>query len=698
MKRKLESSLNFFLIVMIVSTLLVTININVAQGISRNNENFYQAEVEQNNIDLLNFFDVNDFTNTSHEITVSREIIGNPYGYTTSYTKIHLHLSENASQLINAFNYTIPSHELLDTKYLEIYSLNDTNIESTEVLSTIKKNESTTFVVKIPSVEKNQFLSIIIKMDHLNAITFEEKAKLESSTFPYQFNLSFLPLISFPITSYNLQWKVGDDIEVNVENDSIQPTRDAFTGDFSEDTSYGLVFENITELSTINRSLLNQSEYGNYNLTALQNRPFIPAYIPTQATNFKSYLSFAYFQKANTKIEFTELKSVVTVSEWGYVTTSHEITLHNIGIKSGSSLSTALGGSSFPITFYLPESARKIGLHDNYGNLTPSISLDSVLSKKILRINPLGQDQNCPRIQIEQDARYNLYLSYREEVSDLIKDVGGGKTQLRIPLAMNFNWTIQRFEFNLLLPHGSSYNRTSIINSIEQKALRESTHNSSIRKNELLGIFDKTGFKIIFKDLTPLSNQYLNIDFRLSFLYFVNTPLSICILFLLLGIAYTIVRNLSFGFKPKRITLEEIPLDLIKEFVKAYEEKTAIREQILRLDRKRKSKKINQREYEQTRIILGNRQKEIDRSIVSVSKKLAEKEPRYRISMRSIEVAEANREDILQNIESLELKKTQGRIGKEAYAKLKLNYDKQLRKANNEVDKVLIDLRSLLSK
>ena len=141
MKRKLESSLNFFLIVMIVSTLLVTININVAQGISRNTENFYQTEVEQNNIDLLNFFDVNDFTNTSHEITVSREIIGNPYGYTTSYTKIHLHLSENASQLINAFNYTIPSHELLDTKYLEIYSLNDTNIESTEVLSTIKKNE-----------------------------------------------------------------------------------------------------------------------------------------------------------------------------------------------------------------------------------------------------------------------------------------------------------------------------------------------------------------------------------------------------------------------------------------------------------------------------------------------------------------------------------------------------------------------------
>ena len=118
----------------------------------------------------------------------------------------------------------------------------------------------------------------------------------------------------------------------------------------------------------------------------------------------------------------------------------------------------------------------------------------------------------------------------------------------------------------------------------------------------------------------------------------------------------------------------------------------------MRLDRKRKSRKISAREYEQTRNILRNRQQGVDRSIVTISKKLAEEGPRYRVSMRSIEVAEANREDILINIESLERKKTQGRIGKDAYTKLKINYDKQLRKANNEVDKVLIDLRSLLTK
>ena len=264
--------------------------------------------------------------------------------------------------------------------------------------------------------------------------------------------------------------------------------------------------------------------------------------------------------------------------------------------------------------------------------------------------------------------------------------------------SLNYNWTIQRFEFNLLLPYGSGYNLTSITTGIESRISRESTFNSSTRERTLLGIFDQTSLEIGFENLTPLSNRNLSIEFNFSLFNFLQIPLSICILFFLLGIAYIFIRNISFGFRPKRTALEEIPLDLIKDFVKTYEEKTAIREQILRLDRKRKSRNISKREYEQTLIILRNRQQGIDRSIVSISKKLAEEGPRYRISMRSIEVAEANREDILQNIESLERKKTQGRIGKEAYTRLKINYDKQLRKANNEVDKVLIDLRSLLTK
>ncbi|UCE13660.1 MAG: hypothetical protein JSV04_00445 [Candidatus Heimdallarchaeota archaeon] len=699
MKRILGSILNFILLVMVFSTLFIAINFNTAYGVSGIHGSYSPHETDLNGFELLEFFDTSDFSNISHQINVSRLITGNQYGYTASYTTIHLSLLDNATQAINAFNFTVPNHERQATKFFRIYSSNDTETDSTEVLATIEKNDSTVFVVKIPQISQNQDLTINIEMDHLNAISFEEDAQLQTSTFPYLFNLSFLPLISFPITSYQLEWRVGEDYEGNdirffLDNDSVQPTFDEISGNFSQD-DYSMVFENITELQTINRSLLNTPDFGNYNLTSLENRNFIPAHVPALTSNLTSYLSFNYRQQENTKIEFTKLKSVVTVSEWGSVTTKHEITLLNNGMQSGDDLSTVIGikaplGVSPEITFLVPPTAGKIGVRDKYGNLTPQVTLKSILNKKMVEI--------VPRIQIEPGESYDLDLSYQEQISDVVKDIGGGKVQLLIPLSMNFNWTIHQFEFNLLLPHGSSYNLTSVVGILENKISRDASNISTTRERELLGIFDKTGPRVILEDLTPLSNQYMEITFSPFPLYFIQTPLSICILFLILGLAYTLIRNLSFGLKPKRLILEEIPIDLIKEFVKAYEEKTALREQVLRLDRKRKSRKINAREYEQTQKILRNQQQRNDRTIVTASRKLAEESPRYRISMRSIEVAEANREDILQNIESLERKKSQGRIGKEAYAKLKLNYDKQLRKANNEVDKVLIDLRSLLTK
>ncbi|MFX1505452.1 MAG: hypothetical protein ACFFDC_04975 [Promethearchaeota archaeon] len=688
MKKKLESSLDVFLIVMIVSTIFVAMNHNIDNGSSSINGNYLKNNIKQIDLSSLDFFDISTFTNTSHQINVSRVITANEYGYTTSRTEITLHNS--VSQPIDAFNYSIPSHEFADTKFLRVYSPNKTDSDSM-VLTQITQNDSVLLVIKFPSVENNQRVSIIIEMDHPNAVTFDEDARLDESARPYQFNLSFLPLISIPITYYELEWKVGQDIDVKVENDSIRPTNDFFKGNFPENTSYGLNFRNITGLSTIDQLSLNHSKYGDYNLTALENLDFIPAYIPTLSTNFSSYLSFEYYQRENTKIEFTELKTVVSVSEWGYVTTTHDFELRNIGIKSGASLSTALGGPTFPvITLYLPVSAQKIGFRDNYGNITPSVSSDPVLNKKLVEISP--------RVQIERQEKYDIQISYREQITDVMNDLGNGKVQLYTPLSLGFNWTIQRFEWNLLLPSGSRYNITSITNDVETSISRASSYNSSIRDRTLLGIFDKTGLELGFENLTPLSNHYISIEFNFSLVNFIQVPLSICIFFLLVGLGYILVRNFSFGLKPKRIAIEEIPLDLIKDFVKTYEEKTAIREQILRLDRKRKSRNISAREYEQTRLILRNRQQGIDRSIVTISKKLSEEGPRYRVSMRSIEVAEANREDILINIESLERKKTQGRIGKDAYAKLKINYDKQLRKANNEVDKVLIDLRSLLTK
>lgn len=691
MKKIMKSSLRLSLFTLIIITTLLVVDFQTNLGMANHNSKSTNQPLMKVNDIELEYFDISDFTNNSHQIGVSKYITANEYGYTSSRTEIDI--DNNATKAFNALNFTLPTAEFLDSKFIKIYSTNDTeeNGTSWEVVS---GNTTTLIIIQFPTVDVGEKITIIVEMDHPNAIFFEEDAVLLESTYPYKFNLSFMPLISLPITNFNLEWNIGEGIEVRVKNESIQPTDEDFTGIFEHKTTL-LKFEDVQELQTINRDLLNQSIYGGYNLNALSELSFIPAYKQVLAENLTLFLSFDYFQTGATFMEFSSLKTTIEISEWGTVYTTQEIVVKNIGIQSGPLYSTAIGGTTFQtLTFNVPGTASNIGLTDNYGNITPvvtpDISLESVIVKNTIEFRP--------RIQIEQNGEYHLYLSYQELSEDIVESVGGGKLRIKTAPSMNFNWTIQQFELDLLFPSGSSISLEDIQQETKESTLRDPVSISSIQKGEFLGLFNKVGYSLTFEEFTPLSNIHMTIEFGVSPFYHLHTPIALSVFFLAIGLIYAVIRNFTFGIKPKKFLLDEIPLDLIKNFVKSYEEKTALREQLLRLDRKRKSKNINAREYEQTRIILRNQQRTTDRNLVTVSRKLSDDSASFRASMRSIEVAEASREDYLINIESLEKKKSQGRIGKEAYARLKIDYDKKLKKSNNSIDKVLIELRNLLTK
>ncbi len=687
MKKILGNGLRFLLLALVITSTFLIAETQADTGEANSTTDSVNSDIINLDVTNLMYFNITEFTNTSHLINVDRTITANQYGYTSSKTEIQI--SSNGTSEINALNYTLPTLEYNESKYFRLYSKNDTEIENT-TYDFYMGNETTEFVIQFPTVGFEEQVTLIMEMDHPNAITYDEKEELLEGEYPYHFNLSFLPLITIPITSFNLDWRVGADVSMKINNDTLSPTKANFTGAVELESTV-LKYEDIQELTSINRELLNRSEFGSYNLTALSNRNFIPAYRQNIAENMTDILIFDYYQVGGTFMTFTSLVTTIEVSEWGTVYTKQAITLKNIGLQSGPILSTALGGITFPtLTFNAPNSARKIGITDNYGNITPLVNEDTVTQKKTIEFKP--------RIQIEQGAEYHILLTYIQPSTKVLNNLGGGKVQLRTDLSVSFNCTVQNYELEILFPFGSSLNKDKISEAAYESSLRNPVSVVSIQKTQFLGIFNSRGYRFTFEELTPLSNNQLKIEYGLSPLNQLYTPLSFSIFFLLIGLAYALIRNLSFGYKPSKLALDEIPLDLIKSFVKSYEEKTAIREQILRLDRKRKSKNISAREYEQTKIILRNQQQQNDRTIVSVSRKLAEDNPRIRLSMRSIEVAEASREDYLLNIESLEKKKTQGRIGKEAYAKLKIDYDNKLRKANNEIDKVLIELRNLLTK
>ena len=687
MKKIIKSSLRLSLFTLIIITTLLVVDFQTNLIMANNNSKSTDQPVMKVEDVELEFFDISDFTNTSHQIGVNKYITANQYGYTSSRTEIDI--VNNATKSINAFNFTLPTIEYNDSKYINIYSTNDTDDNSTS-WDVVLGSTTTVLIIQFPTVDVGEKIQIVIEMDHPSAISFEEDAVLAEETYPYKFNLSFMPLISLPITNFNLEWKIGAGIEISVKNETIHPSTVNFTGDIVQEPTF-LKFEDVQEITNINRDLLNQSIYGGYNLTALSELSFIPAYKQSMAENFTLFLNLDYFQFAATFITFSSLKTTIEISEWGTVYTTQEIAVKNVGVQSGGVLSTAIGGPTFPtLSFNIPETSNNIGLTDNYGNLTPVVSTDSVIQKRLIEFKP--------RVQIEQNAEYHLYLSYQQSSADIIESLGGGKLRLTTDPSMNFNWIIKRLEVKLLFPSGSSISLEGIQQETKHSTLRDPVSTSSVQKAEFLRLFNKVGYSLVFQELTPLSNNQMTIEFGVTPFYQLHTPIALSIFFLALGIIYAVIRNFSFGIKTKKFLSDEIPLELIKNFVRSYEEKTALREQLLRLDRKRKSKNVSAREFEQTRIILRNQQRKIDRTLVLVSQKLSDEGARFRVSMRSIEIAEASREDYLMNIESLEKKKTQGRIGKEAYARLKIEYDKKLRKTNNSIDKVLIELRNLLTK
>ncbi|MHA1167050.1 MAG: hypothetical protein ACTSRU_04450, partial [Candidatus Hodarchaeales archaeon] len=95
--------------------------------------------------------------------------------------------------------------------------------------------------------------------------------------------------------------------------------------------------------------------------------------------------------------------------------------------------------------------------------------------------------------------------------------------------------------------------------------------------------------------------------------------------------------------------------------------------------------------------IYNNKQIDIDRQLVHSTKELSKIGTRYRDACRNIQLAESEREDIIKNLENLEKRKKASRIDRETYIRLQRQYEKRLKRSNSTIDKVLIDLRSMLT-
>jgi chromosome segregation ATPase len=170
------------------------------------------------------------------------------------------------------------------------------------------------------------------------------------------------------------------------------------------------------------------------------------------------------------------------------------------------------------------------------------------------------------------------------------------------------------------------------------------------------------------------------------------------VFFLIIGIVLVAVRATSYRLTPVVGSIkekEDVPFDLVEGFVRFYQEKTAIRQRMNDLDSKRG--RLKKGDYDKQKQTLESKATNTDRDLMKYTQTLSDKGGRYREAVRQIEIAEATLDDILRNITDLNKKKRQKRIRSEIHARLLDDYTKKLKRANTTIERVLVDLRSLLT-
>ncbi|MHA2299286.1 MAG: hypothetical protein ACXAEU_19970 [Candidatus Hodarchaeales archaeon] len=625
-------------------------------------------------------FDLLDFSNET-VFNVTKRIIVNEWGYTIVNTTMSI--SNNGNSTFNYFDITVPLFEW--EKY--DHTLVTPSEIKTETPLIDNSAETVTWAFQTPDIEPstNYTFSIVAGSNSLAYI--RPGVEQSDTTFPIRFKVAALPWFSVPINNLEIQAEfVAPVAGATFDNTSIMMANN-LTDETPEEIHSDHYKLSLTELDTIDFDSLSDSSNGGYDTDELSSQgieAFIPAYTPSLASNMTSIVEIDYRDgDGRAIVHYTDVAVIVDIDQWGTTWFTETITIENTGPEGTEIFGFSNIGN---IILYAPYDAIIDGVRDNHGNLSVTAVQQTA--------NPVGFQDNLTKVTINSRVpvpvgnTYTFTLRYHLANDKVLDDLSGGKLALKSPLMTLFNWTISNYHLTVKFPYMTTVD-LPIGNIME--------NNSQIGSDRGFMFFERPILTVEMENLTPFDNIGFEFTYGVFIGWFLIGPMMLSLFFLVLGLIYVSARLLSYRISPAIVmtSMEEIPYDLIGDYVKAYEEKTALRERIRQLTERRKRMKV--KEYEKSIKIFDSKLAESERQLVHSMTELSKKGGRYRETSRSIQLAESEREDVLKNLQNLERRKKASRIDRETYVRLQRQYEKRLKKSNTTIDKVLIELRSLLT-
>lgn len=644
----------------------------------------------QQNPDIV-FFNKQDFQK-GNSFNVTRNLLVNQWGYTVINDTIQMYVNDSQ---FNAFNYSIPMSVYPNVNHIEL-DMRNGNV-TTHAINKIytkandNKTEDITFVFNKTATLVNQTFNIITGIQNLVSI---DKS---NGVFPLKFaGVNFFPLFDFPMTNYDFHGGViaysssgSSAVNKGVDNSTYLPDPNTLgiSASIASDLTANRVGFDYSKMNTL----------ANFNYSAISSEyqhtgtlKFIPGYQSRFLSNFTFPVVFNYMV-TNSLLEYSLSKVTITISQWGTITYHEVTTIVNLGLAS-QSISGIQSDSSIPIYVNAPK-VKSFVVDDNYGNLsnsamesfnTPDIGFP--VNSTLIHIQP--------RSAILPGQSYTFDLQYSIPASTFMKDVGSiltPKYELNLPAMSLFNWTNKRVDLAIVFPALSSI-------SMPKTLWGMTVSGSNINNNNKFG-FLRPAIVLTLNNFSELDNIFEKITFTVPpvigpFFQVFENAMILFIIGLLVIFTRLFIQKYSHYIETTGVAEQQIPFDLMRDFVTAYEEKTALRSRLSELEKKKKN--LRKVEYEQLVQTLKNKQKTNDKKLISVTAQLVKVNSSYRESIRTLELAEAERDQILAQIADLDQKKKQSRIRPEIYNKLKNEQNSRLNKAISRIERVLNELRSLL--
>jgi hypothetical protein len=252
---------------------------------------------------------------------------------------------------------------------------------------------------------------------------------------------------------------------------------------------------------------------------------------------------------------------------------------------------------------------------------------------------------------------------------------------------------VRNFELTVVFPQGSKFQYLTFGNN--EVEYTQGTTSVFLR----LGRRQTVTFSAT--NLTSDHDLTLSASYYMSDLSYFIQPLIFSLVIFIACLLYIGARVLRQDVLDRVILTtdveEEIPLDLIQNFVEKYEEKTALQTRITRLDENRRKKKIKQKEYDTQRKILEAKMRELIKDLDMTKRQLKEIGRKYFTIIQKIEVSEEKRTSIERSIQDLRIRYIREKqISKEAYLRILRDYQNQIEKFERDIDREIISLRLLI--